>query len=439
VKNKFFLFSALLAFSVFFESLAFTYMQQQGRMFYYSNSIIYLFTGLAISILPLFFIQKATASTGTVRGFSRYLPYLAFLFFIFLLAYHISILSPLYKNWTIDIQNADMIPCIQLACRRFLHGQTVYGLVSEIYPYESGATLIYLPMVWMPFLPSVIFGFDPRWTTLSAVFIGLFVSLTPLLKRRVQIPFIPLVLACVSLFLLLNYFLMKEIGFWAMTQEGVVAGLYMLLGFALLRRNYFFIGIMITMCLLSRYVLVLWIPPYLFYVFMSEPRKLFWQLFFSLGFSLLALFILPFFMLDPFYFFGIPVKQSNILHGFWDITHIQEKKYYTVGFYKFFTIDQIWLMTTLEIISSFAVPAIFLAGVFWLKRKYSINERYIAYGSLKICLIFFYGFLAAPYVYVIFPGAIISYVVLFDFLSHGNLAIATNAGSGTPQGTRLGP
>ena len=133
-----------------------------------------------------------------------------------------------------------MIPSIQLACQRLLHGSPVYGPAPEI---RTGALIPYLPMMWIPFLPAEIFEFDYRWITFSAQMLGILLTLWPLLRHGRGSPLVPSLLSGAGLFLLVHFFLQTRQDYWALTQEGVVTFFYLLLGFALLRQNFILIGL----------------------------------------------------------------------------------------------------------------------------------------------------------------------------------------------------
>src|ERR1035437_5321069 len=69
----------------------------------------------------------------------------------------------------IDINNADMLPIIRVMNQRFISGQWyhIYDPIPEIW---NGIRPIYLPAMWLPFVPSIIFKFDMRWITVGGLF-----------------------------------------------------------------------------------------------------------------------------------------------------------------------------------------------------------------------------------------------------------------------------
>ena len=418
--NRFNIIATLLSISVLFETLTFGYLQEFGGQYYYSTSILYFICGLAICILPL--ISYNNDAVPYHPKIAKVMAYILLLFFMGLIGYHLLVLIPIYTRFPINAEfknYADMIPIIQLACERFLHCQMVYPEPSQL---NGFSVFPYLPMMWIPFLPSVIFDFDARWTTLFFQLLGLLLAIFPVLKPGRKINVIPILITCISLFLALNYCLMKYSSYWVLTEEGIVAGFYLLLGFALLRNNYWLIGMAITCCALSRYSLLLWIPVYLGYIFLTRPKRDFWKLFLSCGISILIFFIIPFFIKDPGYFMRIPSLYANSNTLFWRNNHLVQHRYHCVGLFKFFSNDQISLMFILQLVTAFLAPLIYIFAMVRCNRKHSLNIRYLAFGSLKISLIFFYGFIQQPYLYLFVPATLISYAIMFDFLASAGRA-----------------
>lgn len=410
---RYYTLAILLSICVLVETLALTYMQENGSVFYYSSSLLYFLSGILICIIPII----SGADTGKYLKENEFIgksiPYLTVLFFIALTVYHIVALKQIYRTVPIDKKWADMLPSIILACQRFLQGKIVYGPAPEIF---NNSIIPYLPLMWMPFLPAVMFDFDPRWITLAAEFTGIFIILIKVIRRNVVIPFIPILIGGVGLFLLLNYLIIKNPTYWSMTEEGLVAGFYMILSLVLLRSNYWVIGLAMTACTLSRYSLLFWIPVYFAYVLFTKPRSDFWKLFISYTVSMLLLFILPYFIKDPQYFIGIPMGYSRLTHKFWAINRIDAHLYYNVGLFKFFNQDNCYLMSFWEIVTSLAAPVLFIFISQKSKPRFELNKKYISFCSFKLSLIFFFSFIQMPYMYIFVPVTLISYVVLFEYL-----------------------
>ena len=61
----------------------------------------------------------------------------------------------------IDPQRADMIPLVLSAFDRLAHGQCPYGM----YEMPWRVPLTYLPLTWLSFVPAILAGVDPRWSS----------------------------------------------------------------------------------------------------------------------------------------------------------------------------------------------------------------------------------------------------------------------------------
>lgn len=397
---------------VMLETLSFTYIQNYGGTYYFSSSILYLLCGIGVCILP--FIPTGDVNLFvTNKAVYKAVPYLFAVFILFLVGYHIYHLVPAYSTMPIHPKIADMLPCLQVACHRFLHGEKIYAPIPEMYP---GCIMPYLPAMWVPFLPASALSFDFRWTTLSMQLLGISCAMIPLWGKK-SIPIIPAIIAAGGLFLVSNYFLNDHNDYWTMTEEGVVAGFYLLLGFALLRQNYWAIGLAITGCTLSRYSLVMWIPVYFIFVFVAHSNRDFLKLLLSYSLSMLGLFILPFFIRDPLYFINIPQGYIGLTDRFWNMYGVADHRLHNVGLFKFFNLEQMHSMFLLGIITSFLAPVILIACVKWLAKGKKLNEKYLGYASFKVSLIFFFSFIQMPYLYIFVPVTLLSYVVLFDYLA----------------------
>jgi hypothetical protein len=397
--------------SVFCESMGYTYIQQSGAEFYYSSSLLYFISGIAICVLPLFSINETTIYFKRGREIRKYLPVLFFCLLAGLFVFHVIVLSALYKRFPINAAYADMLPVIELSCKRLLNLAPVYAPMNEI---SRGEVNAYLPMMWLPYIPAVILKFDLRWATVTVLFIALFIAAIPVFKASKSIPAIPFLITCICLFMVCNFFLTHGTDFWAMSEEGVVTGFYILLGYALLQQNYYLTGLGIALCLLSRYSLILWIPVYLIFLYLKGPLANFKKTVIVLGVFVLIVFVLPFFIWDPLYFFKLPFIQAGSQDWFWEHNKLGvTKDFTTVGLYKFFSPEYSHLMMPVEFITSIIFPVIMI----WQALKRKLNTRFIGFSSLKLSLVFFYNFIPVPYNYLFFPGTFISYALLFYFIS----------------------
>ena len=224
-------------------------------------SVIYFLAGIGIAGVPLIpFRQRRSFSIPDTYFFS-----LAWLVLLLLLTLHYA--DDLFDAIPIHYTTADMLPVIQVMCERYLQGESVYVPIPEIW---DGMLPIYLPAMWMPFIPAVIGDVDLRLVPLLAIFIGLFVMLK--LYRPIEERSDQQMLILIPLTVLIISFLTINTNLLSMTEEGLVVAYYLFLVIALSEGKVFYVSLAIVLCLLSRYVIVFWVPMYLGYLFLFDSR-----------------------------------------------------------------------------------------------------------------------------------------------------------------------
>src|ERR1700761_2168903 len=187
----------------------------------------------------------------------------------------------------IDITNADMLPIIKVMGERFIAGQHshIYDTIPWIW---HGVQPIYLPTMWQPYVPAIAMGIDMRWVLAACLLFsfGAFVCIYRPQSHR-YLSFFTAVLA----FLLFWWVVADNTpGLVSVAEEATVIAYYVLLVLALVSGKPWQIGIAASLCLLSRYALVGWIPAYILYLLLEKKgRSLFW-----FGLTSLACFVLFF-------------------------------------------------------------------------------------------------------------------------------------------------
>lgn len=73
-----------------------------------------------------------------------------------------------FDELPIDITNADMLPIIKIMGERFIAGQHshVYDTIPSIW---NGVQPIYLPAMWLPYVPAIAMGIDMRWIAIAGL------------------------------------------------------------------------------------------------------------------------------------------------------------------------------------------------------------------------------------------------------------------------------
>ncbi len=389
---------------IFFETICYTYLLQTNL--YYSSSVIYFLSGIGICILPFFLFVPDDVS-------GKKSPIISGMFWLLIVSMLIIFIIPRFKQIPIDYHIADMLPRIKIYATRFLNGQYVYDDVKEIW---GGNLPPYFPATWSPFIPSVIWNFDMRWTSLIILLLVLFPVLLLIRLSASHISNLTLAFLLTGMFLLFNFHVQKASEIWTMTYEGLIAAYYLLLCLALISWNPYFIGVSVTLCLLSRFSLTFWIPPFLIFLWWSESFSFMLKAAGVIAVLVLTLFILPF-VIGHFDAFANTLNQYRIVsEGFWRSNNIDLGEYNQVGLYKFFNSGQLPLLRTIQLITTILAPIAFLgfAGKYFPKYE---NKKIIGLCSLKFTLLFFFNFIEMPYHYIFITPTIISYTIGFYYLS----------------------
>src|SRR6201996_5181803 len=130
----------------------------------------------------------------------------------------------------IDVTNADMLPIIKVMGERFIAGQHshIYDIIPWIW---HGTKPIYLPAMWLPYVPAIFMGIDMRWVAIAGL---LFAFITFLLLYRPNVHTYLSFLLGVLAFLLFWWVVADNTpGIINMAEEGTVIGYYVFLVFSL--------------------------------------------------------------------------------------------------------------------------------------------------------------------------------------------------------------
>ena len=165
--------------------------------------------------------------------------------------------------------SSDVLPLIHGYVRRWRWGDVVYqDFHSEIGYYVAPT---YYPATWFPFVLADVARFDYRWLAFAGLLGGV-VAYWVTLSRRAEPPgellakaLLPLLVASVT---------RAYIGdAYGVTAEPLIAGYYLLLGASLLSRSVPLRAVAITLCLLSRWSLLIWLPFYFLLVWRQEGAR----------------------------------------------------------------------------------------------------------------------------------------------------------------------
>ncbi len=397
----------LLVLLIFIETMCYTYLLQ--TKLYYSLSVVYFLAGFGICFLPLFLKPEHTPPGKT----NYFVP---LIFGAVLVALTLINLPQRFAVVPIDYHLADMLPRIKIYVTRFLNGQYVYDDVKEIW---GGNLPPYFPATWEPFIPSVIWNFDMRWTPVVA-FIGAVIAMLMLAKRGADRITNALVLfLLVSLFFLFNYHACHETEFWTMSYEGLIGAYYIALCLAIIAWNPYLIGLAISLCLLSRFALAFWVPVFILFAWWKESFQFAAKITAVTAALVLGLFIIPFVIGHTDVFLKTLGQYQVISQSFWRWNNIDNGGYNQVGLYKFFNSSQILLIRKIQLVTTLLAPVVFIALAV---KRFDFNRKkkiIVGLGSLKFTLLFFFNFIEMPFHYIFITPCIISYVIGFYYLSTG--------------------
>jgi hypothetical protein len=210
-------------------------------------------------------------------------------------------------------------------------------------------------------------------------------------------------------------------GLVSVAEEATVIAYYVLLVLALVSGKPWQIGIAASLCLLSRYALVGWIPAYVLYLLLEKKgRSLFW-----FGLTSLACFVLFFLLPVGWETFlrlaGLPGDYVAFAARVWkDSPDVFST---APGFAWFFGPHRIALLHRLLIILSFGAPLLFVGFYYW---KFRGSRRSAAespatarempanlpLATLKLTLVVFYCFIDVPYLYLFYTSSFVSLIAV---------------------------
>ncbi|HEX4851393.1 MAG TPA: hypothetical protein VFV08_11330 [Puia sp.] len=363
-------------------------------------SILHFISGIAISIFivagPPMSISMNPATHHMSGNLYKFLLLAAMIVLAFLTA------SYWFDEIPIDPDYADMLPVIRTMNERFLNGhwRHIYDTIPEVW---NGTRPIYLPAMWLPFLPSVMFHFDMRWITVTGILLAFSIFLYFLrLGKTFSSSYVAVLIAA-----LLFWWLFAENdvhGFITLSEEGVIVLYYSILVVAIVSGNISFIAVATSLCVLSRYALVGWIPAFIICLYLQGKRKYIMK-YIGIGIlCFLIFFILPFGWKPFVQLSQLPSQYVGFSKLVWKDS--PEVFWLSLGVAKFFGPERVALLHWTLIILTWTIPTLFLLSNYWLRKNR--NWTNLAVASLKISVVIFYNFIDVPYLYLFYTSSFVS-------------------------------
>lgn len=396
----------LIAFMI--ETLCVTYALKLKSLTGFA-SIVYTFSGIVITLLIL---RLPVPKPGQNRPFDLSKTVNKYRWWILAMTLICIIGSTLHwmEDAPLNYHDADMLPIIKIMCQRFNSGawSHVYDVIPEIW---NGMHPIYLPAMWLPFSVPVAFSLDPRWTTVAAFFLlaCLFIwRIQPLHKKAAFIFF--------AAFLLIWWLLnAQNSGLLIYTEEGVVLVYYSFLALALISGNAWTIGIAASLCVLSRYAAVGWLPSMLLFYFYTRSYRSLFRFCLMGALLFLILVLIPFGWETFIKLSAIPSEYISFSKRVWNDSPLIFSA--SLGWAKFFGPKNIAIQHYLLVSLSLTVPTLFMTGALLLQKKLQLTLAHLPLAALKITLVVFYTLVDVPYLYLFYTGSFVSLFVVTYLLA----------------------
>jgi hypothetical protein len=381
------------------------------KLSYKANGFVQLLSSSLIGVLIIARYFNKRVEPITINRGQTYWPLFFWLLAIPLLG---ALANYYYLVDPISVNNSDIIPLVQVMGRRFMSGATVYEPVND-FGYLMHPN--YMPAHWMPYVLAPLAHIDPRWIAFSiwSAAILAVVNYSRNGSREWQSGVV--ILLCLFLFLLITTY---QQGILTLTVELMVAGYYMLLILGIAGKNPWLNGLAISLCLLSRYSLVLWLPLWLMVEFMHNGWRESLKPVGTVALCVLLIYVIPFLwgnwhsIIDAYGYYSVSAV-GEWLH--YDASgrpaHLYAGNGFAWWFYEHFSNysvpDRVKSLQKAHLLFSFLTIAA-LAAFYLLFRKKTYAKAFLL-GSFKIYLGVFLAFIQVPYTYLMITEAFVSIAI----------------------------
>jgi hypothetical protein len=329
------------------------------------------------------------------------------------------IVKGIIKEYPPVLGYSDIIPQVQVLLKRFWAGELPYQPITE-WGWEMFPT--YMPFQWLPFSIPEFLGFDYRYFALAVwAIITMWIFRSNLFQQSGQ--------ASKWLFLILPFaYLYGQSHMFNATYEIMIGGYYLFVLYSFRNTSLWVRGIALSVCLLSRYSLVLFVPFYFVYMLLEEGTNKTLRLgLIMLGMGI-VFYVLPFMSRDPLIFFKSYGYHSFAALGEWQHhqgmempIHLSNKLGMAGYFYKFGSgevVDRLRLLQQTHLLLCLLIT-IGLAGLYYYHKQKERIQTPILFliGGFKIYIGIFYSFIQIPYQYL-FTVPVFSTIIAILYLGN---------------------
>jgi hypothetical protein len=390
-----------------------------GLMTYFRNELG-LFSSFAFFLCSfilgiLYFSKETQFGEENFRRFPMWEMSIAAL----LILAQFPLLATIFKGFPIAYSaGSDILPQMDAMLERVMQGEFPYKAIhvpngqGEFYDIHSP----YLTLFWLPFLLMKYLGIDFRWLIyLAFMFVSILQTYfvckySDTLLTKIATIFLPawVLYACIH----------WEKMIFAHTAEFLIASYYIFLCLSLFSRSVWLRAFALCLCLLTKYLLIFWIPFYLFLVYKNEGKEPFWKITITLVIASLGLYILPVLIYDRNFILNSLKHHEGTTLTFWGWQYILDKGVGIAFYYSQYFGGEISRKIKMLQISQFllGILALIVPYYYYTKRKFS-DYRFFALCCLNLHLVFIYHFIQSPFVYYYIVPVCVSLNVLLLFLA----------------------
>ncbi len=393
MKSKHTIRSIILFFLVLIEVLSATHWQQSMSMQW--CRWLHIISGIGVVVILCFKIPRENHMN--IKTY-RWIP---FLLWIVLGLRLLPGFNTMFSQHPLDYTHADMLPVIEVMVKRWISFEPVYELIPQFW---NGVMPVYLPALWLPFVPAVLFSFDLRWITVGI----LFLVLLYVLVRKKSNPWSWVIFIPIGLWF--NYLQHNRTETFILSEEGVVYAYYMLLVVAIYTRHFISVGISLTLCLLSRYGIAFFAIGLALSMYWMISRKNWLYLIGGMSASGIVLMTITGAWSKLHIFFNLPSAYLKNIADF--KSKYQNELNDGLGVVPMIDLDYMPVVYRLMVILLIIVAILMIINV---KR---FDHRFYFLAFLKLSLVIFYNMLIIPYQYLFFTSIWVSIAICFVYMNH---------------------
>lgn len=381
--------------------------------------LVFTICGLAIAYYPVAKQPVVDAGSKSNENPYKYIVYSALLIVSLGFCFWAHFI---FGNNPIDIKKSDIIPYInEVYVKRFLNNEWVYAKAPGL--GYGNWTPNYLPFHWFPFVPAKLLQIDFRWIPFVAYLLSVFIYAQQVLRKTNSI-----VNICGKLvlpFLILFFICFKQTSELAHTVELLIAGYYFLLSIFINNNSLLGRGFSLTATLLSRYVVIFYLPVALLIEWLSNKKQTILQVVFVLV-AVSICYIIPFLSRD-WSIFAEGAKSYDIATlGEWDGQDWQPKTdnpfqlFQGLGFASWvYSLSNAPLPNKVALHKNIMFIAIIISivclALIVLKKHKTVQPQFLHLLALKTILTIVFAFALVPYNYLFWSSVVISITIVSNY------------------------